>query len=429
MLIHRRFHLLNNPTLRPFTTTSTTTFPHLATLSTIQTKSELLKSYTVTPPINPWPQKLYPKKLASIIARQQNLDLALQIFHHAGNYHPNFNHNYDTYLAMVTRLARARAFDPLESLLAQLRKSSIKCGEKIFIIVIRNYGIASRPKHALRMFLRIIDFGLEPSVRSLNTLLNALIQNKRYDVVHLLFKNCRKKFSIVPNVITCNILLKALCKSDNVEGALKVLDEMPAMGMVPNVVTYTTVLGGYVSRGDMVGAKRVFGEILDRGWIPDVTTYTILMDGFCKQGRLIDAIKVMDEMEENGIGANEVTYGVMIEAFCRGKKSGEAVNLLGDMLTKKYIPTPVLCCKLIDLLCEEGKVEDACDLWTKLLKINFDGLYDMEREEEVLRVLSMVTSSGVGIDADSWGVFVTKLVANLHNGEGNLDKILLEDLA
>ncbi|KAA8516204.1 hypothetical protein F0562_019383 [Nyssa sinensis] len=529
-------HSLSSSTVDPFRI-----HPSHHHLSTVESKDQLLKSYTVTPPIKPWPQRLYPKRLVSMITRQQNLDLALQIFHHAGKYHPGFQHNYDTYHAIINRLARARAFDPMETLLKQVLQSNIRCGENLFIIVIRNYGIASRPKHALRAFLRIKDFGVERSVRSLNTLLNALIQNKRYDLVHILFKNCQKKFNIIPNVFTCNILVKALCKNNDIDGAIRVLDEMPVMGMIPNVVTYTTILGGYVSRGDMVGAKRVFSEIIDRGWIPDATTYTILMDGFCKQRRLIDAVKVMDDMEENGVEPNDVTYGVMIESYCKVKKSGEALNLLVDMLEKKYIPSSALCCKVIDVLCEDGKVEDACDLWKKLLKKNctpdnaisstlihwlckkgkiwearklfdefergsipsvltyntliagmcengelheagrlwddmvekgctptaftynmlikgfckvgnaregirvleemldkrclpnkstysilIEGLYDSGMEE-VIKVLSIAASSAEGIDTDSWGVFVAKVVGSLDCGGASLDRILLEN--
>ncbi|KAK3428507.1 hypothetical protein EUGRSUZ_E00027 [Eucalyptus grandis] len=329
-----------------------------------------LNSYTVTPPIKPWPKRLFPKRLASMVSRQQNLDLALQIFDYAGKYHRGFSHNYDTYLSIIQRLSRARAFEPMESLLSQLRGSRIPCGENVFIFVIRNYGLAGKPRLALRTFLGIDGFGVQRSVRSLNTLLNALVQNKRFDLVHTIFKNSKTKFGVVPNVFTCNILIKALCRKNDVEGALKVLDEMPSMGMIPNVVTYTTVLGGYVSRGDMEGGKRVFSEILDRGWLPDATTYTILMDGYCRLGRLVDAIKVMDDMEEMGVEPNDVTYGVMIEAYCKEKKSGEARNLLDDMLEKKYVPSSVLCCRVIDVLCEQGKVDNAYELWKRLLHKN-----------------------------------------------------------
>ncbi|KAL6318700.1 hypothetical protein AAG906_001173 [Vitis piasezkii] len=76
------------------------------------------------------------------------------------------------------------------------------------------------------------------------------------------------------------MLVKALRKKNDIDGAIRVLEER---SFIPNVVTYTIILGGYVSKGDMVGAKRVFGEILDKGWLPNPTTYTILMDGYCKE--------------------------------------------------------------------------------------------------------------------------------------------------
>ncbi|XP_051131288.1 pentatricopeptide repeat-containing protein At5g16420, mitochondrial isoform X1 [Andrographis paniculata] len=333
-------------------------------------KFQLLKSYTVTPPIKPWPKELTPKRLRLIISQQQNLDLALQIFHYAGNYQPGFHHTYETYHSMILKLCRWRAFGPIESILNELRVSKIKCGENTFITLIRNYGLASKPKEAIKMFLRINDFGLQRSVRSFNCLLNALVQNKMYDSVYLMFKNSQKRFQVVPNVFTCNILLKALCKKGDLEGARKLLDEIPGMGLIPNVVSYTTLMAGYADRGHMEGAKRVFDEILDRSWLPDATTYTVLMDGYCKLGQFVKATKVMDEMEENGVSPNDITYSVMIEALCRERKSGEAVNMIGDMLDKKYVPSSALCCKVIDALCWDGKVDEACGLWRLLLLKN-----------------------------------------------------------
>nr|AYM00658.1 pentatricopeptide repeat protein [Salvia miltiorrhiza] len=369
MLGHRKIHPLRRITAaaHPFSALTPNDDDHI---STIKSKSELLQTYTVTPPIKPWPRKLTPKRLCSIISQQQNLDLALQIFHHAGNYHPNFHHTYETYHSIIHKLSRLRAFEPIPSLLNELRGSQIKCGEDVFITLIRYYGIAGRPKEAIRVFLRVNDFGVKRSVRSLNTLLNVLVQNRKYDTVYIMFKNCQKRFEIMPNVFTCNILLKALCKKDDVEGALKVFDEMPKMGMVPNVVSYTTIMSGYVDRGDMLGAKSMLDELLDRGWLPDATTYTVLMDGFCKLGQFVDATKVMDEMVDNRVEPNDVTYNVMIEALCKVKKSGEAVNMIGDMLDNNYMPSSSLCCKVIDVLCREGKAGEACSLWKLLLVKN-----------------------------------------------------------
>lgn len=100
-------------------------------MSTADSSAVLLQHHVTTPPIKPWPQRLYPKRLASMISREQNLDLALQIFLYAGTFHPDFSHNYDTYLAIIQRLSRARAFVPVEALLSQLQSSHIKFGENL----------------------------------------------------------------------------------------------------------------------------------------------------------------------------------------------------------------------------------------------------------------------------------------------------------
>ncbi|AES79285.2 putative pentatricopeptide [Medicago truncatula] len=343
-----------------------------AIVANTTTTPSLPQSYKIQPPIKPWPHRLNPKLLSSLISRQHDPHFSLQIFLHAQNHHkPPFSHNPQTYQAIFLKLSKFRCFSEIESLLAGLRSSPPHCcGEEPIVTVIRGYGLAGKPVRALKTFLRIESFGIRPSVRSINALLNSLVQNKRYRLAFLVFKNCGERFRVLPNVVSCNILLKALCKGNEVEVAVKVLDEMPGMGLVPNVVSYTTVLGGFVWRGDMDGAMKVFREVLDRGWSPDVTSYTVLVDGFCRLGKLVDAIRVMDIMEDNGVEPNEVTYGVMIQAYCKEKKSGEAVNLIEDMIAKDLVVGSELCCKVVDLLCEEGNVEKACEMWRMVSRKN-----------------------------------------------------------
>ncbi|TKY66035.1 Pentatricopeptide repeat-containing protein mitochondrial [Spatholobus suberectus] len=313
-------------------------------------------SFTLQPPIKPWPRRLTPPLLTSLITRQHDPDLSLQIFHYAQLHHPALSHAPQPLHALSLKLSRARRFPLLESLLLRL---PFPPGDPTLAAAIRALGLAGKPRSALRLFLRFRP----PGVRSLNALLNALVRNERHRLAHAVFKNSKHKFGVVPNVVSYNILLKALCKRNEVDAAVRVLDEMRYAGVVPNVVSYTTVLGGYAWRGDVDSAVRVFGEILDRGWVPDASAYTVLMSGFCRVGRLGDAIRVMDEMEENKVEPSEVTYCVMIEAYCKGRKAGEAANLLDEMVAKGFVPSSGLCCKVVDLLCEEGGVGRACEVW------------------------------------------------------------------
>uniref|UniRef100_A0A6N2KAN6 Pentacotripeptide-repeat region of PRORP domain-containing protein n=1 Tax=Salix viminalis TaxID=40686 RepID=A0A6N2KAN6_SALVM len=375
-LLRRPNITLTTTILRTLTTAGAATYPEIPLL-------QESTSYTVTPPIKPWTSRHLPKRSISMITHQDNLDLAFQVFDYAGKYHPGFSHTHATYHSIIDKLSRARAFDAVESLLSQLSRSSshIKCGDDVFISVIRNYGLADGDDSQ-----------------------------------------------------TCD---------------------------------YTTILGGFVSRGDLVNAEKVFSEIFDKGWSPDAITYTVLMVGYCKQGRLSDAIKVMDNMEYNGMEPNEITYGVMIDAYCKEKRSGEARNLIDDMLDKKFLPSSTLC-----WMCERGELNEAGRLWDDMVEkrrrphaftynmlikgftkagnvkegirileemldngclpnkstytLLIEGLQELGMEGDVDKVVSMAMASRE-VDADSWDLFLHKIVGNLDCGTGALDRLLMEN--
>ncbi|KAL9228847.1 hypothetical protein vseg_004383 [Gypsophila vaccaria] len=341
-------------------------------LTTVTTTAAVTTTVKTTAPIHPWPENLTGNRLETLISRQKDPTLSLQIFHYAAAHHPHLAHTSAVYASLLTRLSRARLFRHVDSLLQLLRQHSdhLKPSESLFCTLINHYGLARQPSEAVSVFAQIPNFNCPRTLRSFNCLLNVLVNNRMFDKVYALFKNCRQKFGLMPNLITCNILIKGLCRKYDLGNAQKVLDEMHGLGICPNLVSYTTILDGFVRKGDLVGARRVFEGILERGYRLDATTYTVMIDGYCRVGRLGEAVRVMDEMEAEGVRANGVTYGVVIEAYCREKKGGEAVRLLEDMLEKRVRVSSVLCGKVVDVLCEGGRVEDACEVWRKCLKAN-----------------------------------------------------------
>nr|GLL41048.1 probable E3 ubiquitin-protein ligase LOG2 [Ipomoea trifida] len=187
-------------------------------LSAIKTKGDLLQSYTVTPPIQPWPRYLTHKRLISLISRQHDPNLALHIFYHAGKYHPGFSHNYHTYHSIILKLCRARAFDSVETLLAELRQTDITCSENLFLTVIKYYGIASKPKQAIKTFLKIKGFGIE---RVIDAMCEAGKVQEACDLwKKLLIKNC------TPDNAISSTLIHWLCKEGKIWEAKKLFDEL-----------------------------------------------------------------------------------------------------------------------------------------------------------------------------------------------------------
>ncbi|KAJ3672455.1 hypothetical protein LUZ60_007176 [Juncus effusus] len=340
---------------------------HLLSLSS---HSSLLASYTVSPPVKPFPSPLTQSRLIALLRRLPDPSVSYQTFLYSLHYVPNFTPSFPVYLTLIHILASSRSYHLVPPVLSLLRRSGLDCKEIVFVSLIRSYGLASRPVDSLRMFLSIPSYKCRPTVRAFNVLLMSLIRNRKLRFAAKLFQISKSKFGIVPNVSTCNILLKALCGIRDLEAALNVLDEMPTMGIAPNLISYTTIISCHCTRGDMSAAHEWFDEIIKQGFVPDPTFYTVLILGYCNNGYLDQAIKIMDEMELNDVEPNEITYSVVIESCCKERKPGEALNLLDEMLDSNYIPNKSLCCKVIDVLCENGKVEEACEMWKRVLMKN-----------------------------------------------------------
>ncbi|KAF5186741.1 Pentatricopeptide repeat-containing protein [Thalictrum thalictroides] len=132
-------------------------------------------------------------------------------------------------------------------------------------------------------------------------------------------------------------------------------------------------------------------------------TYNTLIEGMCERGELQEAGRLWDEMVEKGCVPNVFTYNMLIKGFCKMGKACEGVGILKDMVDKGCLPNKFTYSILIE------------------------GLLKSKQEKDIMKVLAVATSGGLlSLDGDSWGVFVTKTVANSESWKRVLDNALLE---
>uniref|UniRef100_A0A3Q7H4X9 Pentacotripeptide-repeat region of PRORP domain-containing protein n=1 Tax=Solanum lycopersicum TaxID=4081 RepID=A0A3Q7H4X9_SOLLC len=68
------------------------------------------------------------------------------------------------------------------------------------------------------------------TVYSFNVLLKSCIRSERDDEIGLLFRELREKLSIVPNLTSYNLAMKALCKAGFVYSAVLLMDKIEKHG-------------------------------------------------------------------------------------------------------------------------------------------------------------------------------------------------------
>eukprot|EP01018_Ginkgo_biloba_P014951 Gb_08984 [translate_table: standard] len=336
-------------------------------------------------------------KLWKALKFQKDPILALQMFNSA-----EIRHNSFTYDVIIHKLGRAKMFREMESVLEQLRKESgFKCREGLLGNVIKLYGQARMADSAIQTFQRMPLFGCTtPSLRSFNTLLNAMLPAKRYEMIECLYESMPRSLSpdactynilikaacignrldyawdlfeemrnsrgsLMPTVVTYGTLISAFCTHYKINQAFQLLGDMSRNGVSlhPNLFIYTSLIGGLCNEEKVDEALELKEKMVTQGMIADAVTYTTLINGLCKVGRSKEVDKLLEEMCAKGCKPQTVTYNTIITSLCKQGKFQVAHNLLEEMMGSYCKPDVVTYNILITGLCREGKVEEATDLF------------------------------------------------------------------
>ncbi|KAK7857444.1 pentatricopeptide repeat-containing protein [Quercus suber] len=91
---------------------------------------------------------------------------------------------------------------------------------------------------------------------------------------------------IRPDVICYTVLIDRYCKTENLQDAVALFDNMIDRGLEPDTVTYTALLSGYCNKGDVDKAVDLFKEMSTKGILTDTRTVSILHHGIIKAKKL-----------------------------------------------------------------------------------------------------------------------------------------------
>ncbi len=90
---------------------------------------------------------------------------------------------------------------------------------------------------------------------------------------------------------------------------------MKTNNIAPDVITFTALVKGYVHAGDMEGALKVIQEVMDTGIEPDTKLWNELMEGFAKRGDAKAMMDLCDMMKQHKVATDPVTLRHLIQGF------------------------------------------------------------------------------------------------------------------
>ncbi|XP_071699250.1 uncharacterized protein [Rutidosis leptorrhynchoides] len=335
-------------------------------LSTISSLTSLLQSLNPKHPnhplnpnltiLNQFSHHLNPQFVIRVLKTQQNPYHALFFFNWASNPNPNpnnYSHNHFTYIAITDILISRNLF----SLATELLESNNKLSDFMMGKLIKAHGDLGHIRWALHLFDRVRVRYSGRCLFSYNAILGVLVRCDRVDLAEKLFNEMIGDMIVKPDVSTCTVMIKGLCKMGEIEKARKVFDEMSER---PNLRTFNTMISGLCKKGLMNAALEIVETMKGSDdCLPDTVTYTTLIDGFCKIRDLEKAKRCFDEMVSRNIDPNELTYNALIDGLCVSGDVDDAKSMMIKMRLNCLKDTIVTHTSLLKGYCIAGRSDEA----------------------------------------------------------------------
>ncbi|CAL9234379.1 unnamed protein product [Arabidopsis halleri] len=288
------------------------------------------------------------------------------------------------------------------------------------LVLIRVSGALVKAYVGLGMFDEAIDVLFQskrldcvPDIKACNFLMNRLIEFGKIGMVVALFKQL-KQLGLCANEYTYAIVVKALSRKGDLEGAAMLLLESPS------VFSYKTFIDGLCVNGETEKAVVLIEEMIDTNVLAgdDLrTVFGMVVRGFCNEMKMEAAESVILEMEKNGFGPDVSACSAIIDRYCKNMNLPEALGFLDKMLGKGLKINCVIVSSILQCYCKMDMCLEALEKFKEFRDMNifldrvcynvaFDALSKLGRVEEAIELLQEMKDKGIVPDVINYTTLI-----------------------
>ncbi|KAG8052400.1 hypothetical protein GUJ93_ZPchr0001g32089 [Zizania palustris] len=235
------------------------------------------------------------------------------------------------YAILVDNLCKKGYLDRAFSLLEEMDNKGIKAGIVTYNAIINGLCKVGYTEKAVE-----ISEGIAADNFTYSTLLHGYIKGEDATGV-MAIKGRLESSGIVFDVVTCNVLIKALFMIKKVDDACSLFLRMPEMRLRPDIVTYHTVI-----------------------------------DMMCKLGEIDRALQWFDDYKKDISFSSTIVHNCLIRALCNGGKVNMADQIFFDLMQRNLRPDSCTYKKLIHTHFKEGSEQGVLNFILKADELEFD---------------------------------------------------------
>ncbi|RAL51634.1 hypothetical protein DM860_010352 [Cuscuta australis] len=243
-----------------------------------------------------------------------------------------------------------------------------------------NKGLIDKANHLLRarvgmeydssfdddkLFFFMKEF-IRPNTESFETVIDGLCKSDKLEAALALFQEmnrigCQNSVRLYNTVIDC------LSSFDRLDECRALLVEMNDLGFKPTHFSYNSIFRSLCRQGDVERALGVVREMRMNGHEPWIKNYTLLVTTLCKDGKAAMACDFLAEMVKEGFPPDVVAYSAAIYGLLRIQQLDGAMELFRQICGRGYCPDVVAYNVILKGLCKAGRVMEGQDLVNEML--------------------------------------------------------------
>lgn len=238
---------------------------------------------------------------------------------------------------MIWVLGKQRRFDLAWMVLRRMHQKSLR-PRRALIIMIERYVSANEVGKAIKTFHALEKFNVKADLDAFYALLRALCKSKNIEEAEELLLLNRYFFPLETagfNIVLdgwCNILVDLI-------QAKRVWREMAKYCITPDGTSYTYMIGCLAKHGNLFDSVRFYDEMKKRGWIPNIRVYNYLIYVLTRENCMKEAHSIFNKIMEAGLQPDLETYNCMILPLCEAHKLDEAQEMMKMMISGGVRPS------------------------------------------------------------------------------------------
>ncbi|KAF7822933.1 pentatricopeptide repeat-containing protein [Senna tora] len=230
--------------------------------------------------------------------------------------------------SMLSLLAHNGFVEDCVLMFRDLVRMGFSLSESSFVAVFSAIDSEQNLKYGTQLHGLMTKCGFDSDVNAFNSLLGMYVKCENIFLAEKLFDQVP-----VQNVVSCNIIIDALAKSERPKMALELFSNMSSRRLMPSQLTFLAAINSCSNLKIPVYGEFIHAKAIRSGFESDPLVGTVLVDFYAKCGELVYAHNCFNEIEDKDVNS----WNALILGYSNNCSSSSVI-LLQEMLQLGYHP-------------------------------------------------------------------------------------------